>query len=83
MAASCPANDGAESVFVSDLAIRHATEKVKTACDYVEVCDLPKESFSGNDFNGFDLRVKLLPGDGSDLDVAINLIGASAGRQVE
>jgi hypothetical protein len=51
------------SAFVSNLAIRRATEKLKTARDYVQVCHLLQEAFCGNDFDGFDLRVKLLPKD--------------------
>jgi UDP-GlcNAc:undecaprenyl-phosphate GlcNAc-1-phosphate transferase len=51
------------SAFVSNLAIRRATEKLKTARDYVQLCHLLQEAFCGNDFDGFDLRVKLLPKD--------------------
>jgi UDP-GlcNAc:undecaprenyl-phosphate GlcNAc-1-phosphate transferase len=51
------------SVFVSNLAIRRATEKLKTTRDYVQLCQLLQAAFSGNDFDGFDLRVKLLPKD--------------------
>jgi len=55
------------SVFVSNLAIRHATEKLKTVRDYVQLCHLLQAAFSGNDFDGFDLRVELLPGDRNHL----------------
>jgi UDP-GlcNAc:undecaprenyl-phosphate GlcNAc-1-phosphate transferase len=51
------------SAFVSNLAIRRATEKLKAARDYVQLCHLLEAAFSGNDFDGFDLRVKLLPKD--------------------
>ena len=51
------------SAFVSNLAIRRVTEKLKTARDYVQLCHLLQEAFCGNDFDGFDLRVKLLPKD--------------------
>ena len=55
------------SVFVSNLAIRHATEKLKTVRDYLQLCHLLQAAFSGNDFDGFDLRVELLPGDRNHL----------------
>jgi UDP-GlcNAc:undecaprenyl-phosphate/decaprenyl-phosphate GlcNAc-1-phosphate transferase len=55
------------SAFVSNLAIRRATESLKTARDYVQLCHLLETAFSGNDFDGFDLRVNLLPGDRNHL----------------
>ncbi len=57
------------SVFVSNLAIRRATEKLKTTRDYIQLCHLLQEAFSGNDFDGFDLRVKLLPKDWNHPDL--------------
>jgi UDP-GlcNAc:undecaprenyl-phosphate/decaprenyl-phosphate GlcNAc-1-phosphate transferase len=57
------------SAFVSNLAIRRATEKLKTTRDYVQLCHLLQEAFSGNDFDGFDLRVKLLPKDWNHPDL--------------
>ena len=54
------------SALVSNLAIRRVTEGLKTTRDYVQVCDLLKQGFSG-DFDGFELRVKLLPGDRNHL----------------
>ena len=56
------------SAFVSNLAIRRATEKLKTAHDYVQLCHHLQAAFSGNDFDGFDLRVKFLPEDRSHFD---------------
>jgi len=55
-------------IFASNLAIRRATEGLKTARDYVELCRLLETAFSGNDFDGFDLRVRLLPEDRNHLD---------------
>ena len=57
------------SVFVSNLAIRRATEKLKSTRDYIQLCHLLQEAFSGNDFDGFDLRVKLLPKDWNHPDL--------------
>jgi UDP-GlcNAc:undecaprenyl-phosphate/decaprenyl-phosphate GlcNAc-1-phosphate transferase len=56
------------SAFVSNLAIRRATESLKTARDYVQLCNVLETAFSSNDFDGFDLRVKLLPGDRNHVD---------------
>ena len=56
------------SAFVSNLAIRRTTEKLKTAHDYVQLCHHLQAAFSGNDFDGFNLRVKFLPEDRSHFD---------------
>jgi UDP-GlcNAc:undecaprenyl-phosphate GlcNAc-1-phosphate transferase len=61
------------SVFVSNLAIRRATEKLKTARDYAQLCHLLEAAFSGNDFDGLDLRVKVLPKDWNRPDVPMVL----------
>jgi hypothetical protein len=50
-------------IFVNNLAIRRAAENVKTARDYVQLCHLLETAFSGNDFDGFELRARLLPED--------------------
>jgi UDP-GlcNAc:undecaprenyl-phosphate/decaprenyl-phosphate GlcNAc-1-phosphate transferase len=57
------------SAFVSNLAIRRATEKLKTTRDYVQLCHILEAAFSGDDFDGFDLRVKLLPKDWNHPDL--------------
>jgi UDP-GlcNAc:undecaprenyl-phosphate GlcNAc-1-phosphate transferase len=49
------------SVFVNNLAIRRATEELKVARDFAQVCRILEAAFSSNDFDGFDLKVKLLP----------------------
>jgi UDP-GlcNAc:undecaprenyl-phosphate/decaprenyl-phosphate GlcNAc-1-phosphate transferase len=54
---------------VRNLAIRRVTENLKTSQDYVQVCHLLQAAFSGNDFDGFDLRVKLSSGDRNHLDL--------------
>ena len=41
----------------NDLAIRQATEELKGASDYAQVCDILRSAFSANDFDGFELRV--------------------------
>jgi len=66
-------------IFASNLAVRRATEGLKTTRDYMELCRLLETAFSGNDFDGFDLRVRLLPGDCNPFD---HLPGASTSEEV-
>jgi hypothetical protein len=42
----------------NDLAIHRATEELKSARDYAQVCDILRSAFSTNDFDGFELRIK-------------------------
>jgi UDP-GlcNAc:undecaprenyl-phosphate GlcNAc-1-phosphate transferase len=53
------------SIFVNDLYIRRAIEDLRVTRDYAELCRILEEAFSSNDFDGFDLKVKLLPEDGN------------------
>jgi UDP-GlcNAc:undecaprenyl-phosphate GlcNAc-1-phosphate transferase len=46
------------SIFINNLAIRRATEELKGARDYAQVCDILRSAFSNNDFDGFELRIK-------------------------
>ena len=43
------------SIFVNNLAIRRATEELKGASDYAQVCHILKSAFLSNDFDGFEL----------------------------
>ena len=49
---------GQRQIFVNNLAIRRATDELKIASDYVQVCRILEAAFSTNDFDGFDLEVK-------------------------
>jgi UDP-GlcNAc:undecaprenyl-phosphate/decaprenyl-phosphate GlcNAc-1-phosphate transferase len=49
---------GQRQIFINDLAIRRATEALKGASDYAQVCRILEAAFSTNDFDGFELRVK-------------------------
>jgi UDP-GlcNAc:undecaprenyl-phosphate GlcNAc-1-phosphate transferase len=51
------------SIFVNNLAIRRATEELKGASDYAQVCQILKSAFLSNDFDGFELSVEV-GGDG-------------------
>ena len=50
-------------IFVNNLAIRRATEELKVACDYDQVRRILLAAFGSNDFDGFELRIELLPGE--------------------
>jgi UDP-GlcNAc:undecaprenyl-phosphate/decaprenyl-phosphate GlcNAc-1-phosphate transferase len=44
------------SIFINNLAIRRATEELKGASDYTQVCHILKSAFLSNDFDGFELN---------------------------
>jgi UDP-GlcNAc:undecaprenyl-phosphate/decaprenyl-phosphate GlcNAc-1-phosphate transferase len=46
------------NIFINNLAIRRATEELKRARDYAQVCAILRSAFSTNDFDGFELRIK-------------------------
>jgi UDP-GlcNAc:undecaprenyl-phosphate/decaprenyl-phosphate GlcNAc-1-phosphate transferase len=50
-------------IFVKNLAIRRATEELKVARDYEQVRRILIAAFTGNDFDGFELKLELLPGE--------------------
>jgi hypothetical protein len=50
------------NIFVNNLAIRRATEELKGASDYAQVCDILRSAFSTNEFDGFELRIKARAG---------------------
>jgi UDP-GlcNAc:undecaprenyl-phosphate/decaprenyl-phosphate GlcNAc-1-phosphate transferase len=50
-------------IFVNNLAIRRATEELKVARDYEQLCRILNAAFSNNDFDGFELKIDSLPGD--------------------
>jgi hypothetical protein len=50
-------------IFVKNLAIRRATEELKVARDYEQVRRILVAAFSGNDFDSFELKLELLPGE--------------------
>jgi UDP-GlcNAc:undecaprenyl-phosphate GlcNAc-1-phosphate transferase len=45
-------------IFVNNLAIRRATEELKDASDYVQVCRILEAAFSTNDFDRFELSIQ-------------------------
>lgn len=50
-------------IFINNLAIRRATEELKVARDYDQVRRILLAAFGSNDFDGFEMRVKSLPGE--------------------
>ena len=48
-------------ILLNNLSFRRATEELKNAPDYAELCRIVEAAFSTNDFDGFDLEVMLLP----------------------
>jgi UDP-GlcNAc:undecaprenyl-phosphate GlcNAc-1-phosphate transferase len=50
-------------IFINNMAIRRATEELKVARDYAQICHILQAAFGSNDFDSFDLKAKLLPGE--------------------
>lgn len=63
-------------IVINNLAIRRATEELKVARDYDQIRRILVAAFGSNDFDRFDLNVKLLPGDVVAMD-------SSSGRKGE
>jgi UDP-GlcNAc:undecaprenyl-phosphate GlcNAc-1-phosphate transferase len=64
-------------IFVNNLAIRRATEELKVARDYDQVRRILTAAFGSNDFDSFELKLDLLPGE----VVAFDPADASAPRR--
>jgi hypothetical protein len=50
-------------IVINNLAIRRATEELKVARDYDQIRRVLEAAFGSNDFDGFDVRFKLFPGE--------------------
>src|SRR3984957_2714480 len=50
-------------IVINNLAIRRATEELKVARDYEQIRRVLEAAFTSNDFDGFDARFKLFPGE--------------------
>lgn len=48
-------------IFVNNLAIRRATEELKVAKGYLQICRIVEAAFASNDFDGFELSVHPSP----------------------
>ena len=50
-------------IFINNLAIRRATEELKVASDFEQLCRILEAAFNSNDFDAFELRL-LRPAEG-------------------
>ena len=50
-------------IVINNLAIRRATEELKAADDYEQIRRVLEAAFNSNDFDGFDVRFELSPGE--------------------
>lgn len=50
-------------IVINNLAIRRATEELKAVRDYDQIRRVLEAAFSSNDFDGFDVKFKLFPGE--------------------
>lgn len=57
-------------IVINNLSIRRATEELKVARDYDQIWRVLEAAFSSNDFDGFDLRFKLFPGESNPVSAA-------------
>ena len=46
-------------ILINNLAIRRATEELKVTCDYAQLCRILVAALAGNDFDAFDLRLRV------------------------
>jgi UDP-GlcNAc:undecaprenyl-phosphate GlcNAc-1-phosphate transferase len=60
---------GQRTIVINNLAIRRAAEELKVARDYDQILRILEAAFASNDFDGFDLRFTLFPGESYPLDV--------------
>jgi hypothetical protein len=62
-------------IVINNLAIRRATEELKVVDDYEQLWRVLQAAFNSNDFDGFDVRFKLFPGE------SCPLVGVANGPQ--
>jgi hypothetical protein len=55
-------------IVINNLAIRRATEELKAVGDYEQLWRVLQAAFNSNDFDGFDVRFKLFPGESCPTD---------------
>ena len=60
------------SIVINNLAVRRATEELKVASDYPQVCRILEAAFGNNDFDGFDLTAILFPGEEQPVNAVRN-----------
>lgn len=55
-------------IVINNLSIRRATEELKAVRDYEQIRRVLEAAFSSNDFDGFDVKFKLFPGESQPVD---------------
>ena len=55
-------------IFVNNLAIRRATEELKVARDHEQLRRILVAAFGSNDFDSFELKIEMLPGESVPFD---------------
>jgi UDP-GlcNAc:undecaprenyl-phosphate GlcNAc-1-phosphate transferase len=63
-----------KEIFVNNLAIRRATEVLKVAYDYTDVCRILESAFAQNDFDAFELDAQLLDNDIHEVGHSLTLL---------
>ena len=53
-------------IVINNLSIRRATEELKVARDYDQICNILTAAFGTNDFDWFELNIQVLPGERFD-----------------
>jgi UDP-GlcNAc:undecaprenyl-phosphate GlcNAc-1-phosphate transferase len=66
------------AIVINNLAIRRATEELKVASDYPQLCRILEAAFGNNDFDGFDLTARLLPGEEQPVTAVRNSLALSS-----
>ena len=59
-------------IFINNLSIRRATEELKVARDYDQIRRILLAAFGSNDFDAFEMKVNLFPGEGNPAEPAAN-----------
>jgi UDP-GlcNAc:undecaprenyl-phosphate/decaprenyl-phosphate GlcNAc-1-phosphate transferase len=57
-------------IVINNLAIRRATEELKVVRDYDQIRRVLEAAFGSNDFDGFDVKFKLFPGESHPVGAA-------------
>ena len=65
-------------IFVNNLAIRRATEELKVATDYDQLCRVLVAAFSSNDFDSFELQCRHMPSQAPEIH-GLRMLPSSGG----
>jgi UDP-GlcNAc:undecaprenyl-phosphate GlcNAc-1-phosphate transferase len=66
------------TIVINNLAIRRATEELKVARDYAQLCRILEAAFGNNDFDAFDLHAQLFPGEEQPAVAVLNSLSLSS-----